>query len=91
MKGIARYLHVFDETVEGQFLFRVRGRFIQRRNSLLKRFPDVCPAIKLRHADFKSRQAAKGKSQGDEEIKPTADLNAEGKRPSMPPGKSRMS
>ncbi len=49
-------------------------------------------AIKQRHADFKSSQAAKARARLEEEIRRrTADLHAEGKRPSMKLVQSRMS
>ncbi len=73
-------------------LASVARRFNQERNSMRKRFPDVCGAMKQRHADFKSSQAAKKRAKCAEEIRRlTAELHAEGKHPSMTLVKSRMS
>jgi hypothetical protein len=73
-------------------LASVARRFNQQRNSMRKRFPDVCRAIKQRHADFKSSQAANARARFEEEIRRrTADLHTEGKRPSMKLVQSRMS
>jgi hypothetical protein len=73
-------------------LASVAKRFNQQRNSMRKRFPDICRAIKQRHADFKSRQAAKTRAKCEEEIRRlTALLHAEGKHPSMKLVQNRMS
>jgi hypothetical protein len=72
-------------------LASVARRLNQERNLMRKHFPDVCREIKMRYAEFRKSHVAKTRIKCDEEIRRfTADLQAEGKYPTMKLVKSRM-